>query len=149
MLAQEGVNLSQIVIVDDKSSDDTPNVIEKLWMKHPIVSVIHNAENRGPGYSRNVGLSKTDGDWIALLDADDAYLPLRLRTLIEVATKNDLEVISDLPLFYDLTAQACDPNQLKANLKLDLLNIEDLFEADSEKGPRYGVDEACFRAETD
>lgn len=62
----------EIIVVDDGSSDDTVAVAVASGAR-----VIRQA-NAGPAAARNTGIKATDAEWIALLDADDRWLPLRL-----------------------------------------------------------------------
>jgi glycosyltransferase involved in cell wall biosynthesis len=68
----------ELVIVDDGSTDDTPSVIrpyaERLQDKLRYVY----QSNRGLPAARNTGIRNARGEFIALLDADDVYLPSRL-----------------------------------------------------------------------
>ncbi len=64
----------EIIVVDDGSSDASPEVIESFGDK---VSLIVQ-ENRGPSAARNRGLAAARGEWIAFLDGDDLWHPDKL-----------------------------------------------------------------------
>jgi glycosyltransferase involved in cell wall biosynthesis len=64
----------EVIVVDDGSSDDTAAVVERYG---DTVRLIRQA-NGGPGAARNAGARVASGDWIALLDADDVWLPHKL-----------------------------------------------------------------------
>ena len=57
----------KITVIDDCSKED----VEKLVKQFPEVSYLKTPKNGGPGYARNYGISKTNGDLISFLDADD------------------------------------------------------------------------------
>ncbi|WP_298501080.1 glycosyltransferase [uncultured Methanobrevibacter sp.] len=62
----------QIILVDDKSSDNTLEVLEEYAEKYPKnITLIKNEKNMGPAYSRNEGLKHAEGEIINFLDADD------------------------------------------------------------------------------
>ena len=62
----------QIVIVDDKSQDDSIKIANQYLKDKKInKKIILNNTNRGSNYSRNIGLINSDGDWGVLLDSDD------------------------------------------------------------------------------
>ena len=61
----------ELIVVDDCSTDDTPDVVEEWCSKDPRIILIRLDENRGPGYAKNCGLSKAAGKYITFLDADD------------------------------------------------------------------------------
>lgn len=62
----------QVIIVNDKSQDNTREIAETYQEKYPNnITVINNEENRGPAYSRNVGLKHVDAEFVNFLDSDD------------------------------------------------------------------------------
>ncbi len=73
----------EIIIVDDASRDHTLTCIEE-WQRtaSQALNVICRQENGGPAAARNAGIQAATGEWIAFLDADDAWLPWRLEKQI-------------------------------------------------------------------
>lgn len=69
---------TEIIVVDDGSTDAGPALVEKLAL--PNVKLITIA-NSGPGPARNHGLSKATGEFVALIDADDLWAPNHLEAL--------------------------------------------------------------------
>jgi succinoglycan biosynthesis protein ExoO len=103
--ALEGQGLAvEVVAVDDASRDGTLAVLRRLAAADPRVRVIEGGVNRGPAAARNLGFAAARGDWIAVLDADDAFLPGRLARLVDRAEREGLDAIADLPVFFDLAA---------------------------------------------
>lgn len=69
----------EIILVDDASTDNTPDVIRRIAAADPDI-VYHLLEkNRGGGYARNIGIAAARGSWIAFLDSDDVWLPGKLQ----------------------------------------------------------------------
>jgi glycosyltransferase involved in cell wall biosynthesis len=60
---------SEIVVVDDGSDDATAAVAERLGAR------VLRQQNRGPGAARNAGVAALGSQWVAFLDADDAWEP--------------------------------------------------------------------------
>lgn len=72
------------IVVDDGSTDDTLQVAERLAGEFRGRCVVHRHQDRsnhGVGASRNLGVSVSDSDWLAFLDADDEYLGHRFDAL--------------------------------------------------------------------
>lgn len=73
VLAQS-VPPQDIIVVDDGSTDDTARRVAKFGNR---VRYVHQ-ENQGVAAARNAGIARSTGDWIAFLDADDVWHPLKL-----------------------------------------------------------------------
>lgn len=69
----------EVILVEDKSPDQALEVCQKLAEIHPRVLLFQHPDkgNHGAGASRNLGMEKASGDFIAFLDADDYFLPNR------------------------------------------------------------------------
>jgi hypothetical protein len=74
----------EIVVVDDGSKDDTHAVASRF---QPPVQYIRQ-ENRGLSAARNIGMRHANGELIALLDADDIWMPEFLATLVPLLQAN-------------------------------------------------------------
>ncbi|MGZ5075413.1 MAG: amino acid adenylation domain-containing protein [Methylobacter sp.] len=85
----------EIIVSDDFSTDNTVAVVEDMMKSDYRIRLIKNEQNRGPSYSRNRAISKANGEWIALLDADDFYHEDRLKELITIAEKHEADVVAD------------------------------------------------------
>jgi succinoglycan biosynthesis protein ExoO len=86
----------EVVVVDDCSTDDTRAAVTAY--ADPRIRLLSTETNSGPAGARNVGLAAARGDWIAVLDADDAFLPGRLARL-EALTEGADIVADNLSLF--------------------------------------------------
>ena len=64
----------EVIVVNDESTDGSAAIAESYG---PPVRVIHQ-RNQGETASRNTGMAAATGDWIALLDADDLWVPNKL-----------------------------------------------------------------------
>lgn len=67
------------IIVDDGSSDETLNIIEKIKNNDCRVKTIIHKRNEGAAKARNDGIAYASGNYVAFLDADDIWMPQKLR----------------------------------------------------------------------
>ena len=72
----------EIIIVDDGSTDRTKDIVKTF--SDSRIQYIRHPENRGTSAARNTGIKNSKGNFIALLDHDDEYLPERIEKGIKV-----------------------------------------------------------------
>ena len=70
----------EIVVVDDASTDDTPQVLQKLATEDPRLRIDTAETNLGVGAASNRGLGLCRAEYVARMDADDLSDPTRLQT---------------------------------------------------------------------
>lgn len=80
----------EIVVCDDNSHDETVNILRSYSIKDSRIRLFTNNEN--VGFKRNFerAISKCKGEYIALCDQDDIWMPNHLQTL--------LNIIGDYPM---------------------------------------------------
>ena len=71
MLSQT-IPVSEIIVVNDGSTDASGKLLERLKLSHNQLKVIHQ-ENKGVSYARNSAIKEALGDYILTLDADDYF----------------------------------------------------------------------------
>lgn len=69
--------VSELVIVNDFSTDSSGEIISEFARLNDKILVINNDRNLGLATSRNIGIKSSRGEIISFLDADDWYLPHR------------------------------------------------------------------------
>jgi len=87
LLTQTYGNL-EIIIVDDASTDNTPEVVSTLLMKDHRINTFRSEKNIGPGAARNLGVSHANGQYIAIMDDDDSAYPNRIETQARFLDEN-------------------------------------------------------------
>ena len=78
----------EILIVDDASADNTEEVARVLEKEDARVRYVKRKENGGANAARNTGTQESKGEYIALLDSDDEWLPEKIEKQIEVFEKS-------------------------------------------------------------
>lgn len=94
----------EIVIVDDASIDDTREVAKK--MKFPKKKLIFNKKNLGAVASANLGIKKSTGKYVILLDSDDKFGENILEEMTEVLD-NDHKVDFVYSDYYECINSKC------------------------------------------
>jgi hypothetical protein len=80
----------EVIVCDDGSTDDIASVLEAYLDRIILI----RKSRGGPASARNAALARARGDFLAILDADDAYLPGRLHALATLAAlRPDLDIL--------------------------------------------------------
>jgi succinoglycan biosynthesis protein ExoO len=121
----------EILVIDDCSTDNTVEVVKALARDIPSIRLLSTPANGGPSAARNVGLRAAKADWIALLDADDAWRPGRLERLSEVASATSADFVADNLVMWDAVADAeFKPRYYDLPEGQKQITLVDMFEAD-------------------
>lgn len=90
----------EVIVCDDASTDDTATIVDEY--DDDRVRLLRNVRNAGEGRTRDRAIAAAKGRWIAVLDADDAWLPSRLEKLLCAADgRRDYMVFDDLMICHD------------------------------------------------
>ena len=74
----------EVIVVDDGSTDGTVDFLSRAY---PDVRVLEQ-RNAGVSAARNKGITNAHGQWIALLDSDDVWLPQKLERQLEALSQH-------------------------------------------------------------
>lgn len=88
----QSLSALEVIVVDDGSQDETRDIVRQFGS---AVRLIEKA-NGGPASARNEGARHARGDWLALLDADDWWLPNKLERQMRLATDPNVGIIHAL-----------------------------------------------------
>jgi len=92
----------EFIIVDDGSTDSTPEILRAYERQDPRIKILTNSVNKGIGYSRNRGIAETRGEYIANMDADDWCLPERFaRQLSFLEKRPEIAVLGTACIMVD------------------------------------------------
>lgn len=86
VLWQLSVDL-EVIVVDDASDDDTAGMVRRF--ADPRIHLVRLDRRGGMGAARNHGIAEARGEWIAFLDDDDLWAPLKLTRQIEAALQTE------------------------------------------------------------
>jgi glycosyltransferase involved in cell wall biosynthesis len=70
----------RVIVVDDGSTDDLGQALRRFGAG---VTCIRHNRNKGAAAARNTGIAAADGEFVAFLDSDDAWLPRKLAAQID------------------------------------------------------------------
>lgn len=82
----------EIILIDDGSTDNSAKVCQK-WADKDKRILFFTKENEGLGPTRNFGVDRSTGKWIAFLDSDDWWDREYVTILHDAATQGDAEVV--------------------------------------------------------
>lgn len=88
-LATVGISNLELIVVDDGSTDRTPNIVKAL----PGARLIRHPANLGYGAALKTGYAAAKGEWIGFLDADGTYPPEFFPRLCEAALKENADIV--------------------------------------------------------
>ncbi len=89
-LSSQGVTL-EVIVIDDGSTDDTWQILEEFGDSIEKYRV----ERGGPYAARNFAAARARAPWLAFLDADDEWLPTKLRSQLALASDDTAAVYTD------------------------------------------------------
>lgn len=89
---QQTIKDFEFIIVDDGSCDESYKIISQYAQEDSRVRMIYQ-DNAGPGIARNKGISQSEGDYIAFIDADDYWENDFLETIIRCSDDKKADLI--------------------------------------------------------
>lgn len=78
----------ELLIIDDGSVDSTPEIASACAEEDPRIRYIRNKVNLGVSGSRNEGIRRASGEWLAFLDSDDRWEATKLEKQMKAARAN-------------------------------------------------------------
>lgn len=145
LLNQTYINL-EIILVDDGSTDKSPEICDLYSKKFENLKVIHK-ENGGQSSARNMGLTVSTGSYIGFVDSDDWVSPIMFEYLYKILIESDSD-ISDIMGFYaEKPVELEQPNEeLKIYEGKNIL-LNYLYSGIAESVGQYAVWRKLYRRE--
>ena len=101
LLASEGIENTEIILIDDGSTDGSGKIADGYAGLHENIRVIHK-DNEGPSASRNLGIGKAKGRYIFFCDSDDEVVPELFAKIIKLTgSSSDDIILWDSELLYE------------------------------------------------
>ncbi len=86
-------NLLEIIVVDDCSTDRTPELVKELAAMYPSIQFARHLKNRGKTAALVTGFQRTKGEIVIVLDADLEYDPIDIPMIIEPILDGHADVV--------------------------------------------------------
>ena len=109
------INNFELIIIDDKSSDKSFQIVNKFKKKIKFLKILKNKKNYCVSASRNRGLKNSSGKYIIFLDSDDILLKKSLKQLKKQINKNEQDYYFIKSM--DLRKNTIDHNTINYNKK--------------------------------
>lgn len=110
----------EVLFIDDYSSDCTLEILNSL--QSDGIKIIRNYSNRGPNYSRNIGVINASADYVLFLDDDDTLNISVLESILESMTYLQYDVSSYAFEFLSSSGSKVFSYDFKNGQEKDLLN---------------------------
>lgn len=124
-IAKQSYKNLQIILVDDGSTDASPQICDAFANRDNRVVVYHN-ENHGPGYSRNYGIDRSEGDLIMFVDSDDWVDEDYVMDLVQAITETESDIAIS-PYYFEFPDKSvpdvADKTKLTGVLAKDLVKL--------------------------
>lgn len=133
----------EVILVDDGSEDSTPALCDVLARQYQQAVTVLHKPNGGVQTARNLGDSASRGEWVWLVDSDDAVTSHALEKLTRASstTKAD-SVYFDLAMFEDGT----EPDwQASSQLGMGVISASDFLSGTYAQRFRHYLREYIFR----
>ena len=151
-VARQSLAPTEILVIDDCSTDGTREVAAAAAMMDPRIRMIALPSNQGPSAARNAGIEAAQGSWIAVLDADDAFAPDRLARLVPFAVATGADLVADDLACYDAAAERVTGRGLGAGAEIEdaAVTLRDYFAHNLANGTSFdwGLLKPLFRRST-
>lgn len=80
---------TEIIVIDNWSTDDTPEVVERLKARSPCrIEYMKTPANLGPAFSRNMGVANARGEYVVFLDSDVCLGPEWIARAVSAISKD-------------------------------------------------------------
>lgn len=128
---QEGVK--EIILVDDCSRDNTPEVVKRLQKQIPQLRYVRQPVNMRQPAANNRGLEEVETDWVYFGDDDSVLYPGSIKRLYNTCMENGVEACGAIAYYMipgeeQLTLdEYIDKHQIYTNNIKDIVDVEKMY----------------------
>ena len=146
----------EIIVTDDGSKDDTPQIVEEYVEKYPNSIKLIKQKNAGPGSTVNSGIRNARGKYFKMVDGDDWVETENLNILVEKLKNIDVDMvitnyetyddsvkkIIDSTNFFIKSDEEIEFDKICKNLHLDMHNV--IYKTDILKNNKIVLDNGFY-----
>lgn len=103
------------ILLNDGSTDGSMDLVRGFLEEHDVEAIVIDRENRGVSYTRNEGIRRASGTYVAFLDADDQWLPEKIQMQVDCMEKTGADLVS------------CQKTQAAAGSPVSVITLKDLL----------------------
>lgn len=103
------------ILLNDGSTDGSMELVKGFLDEHHVDAVVIDRENKGVSYTRNEGIRKASGTYVAFLDADDQWLPDKIQMQVDCMKETGADLVS------------CQKTQVPADSPVSLITLKKLL----------------------
>jgi len=93
----------EVICINDKSTDNSLEIIEEFAKNDNRIKVINNEKNLGAALTRNVGINIAQGEFIYFLDADDYIDEKYLEGMVNIIERENCDIVLNLSIISEGT----------------------------------------------
>jgi glycosyltransferase involved in cell wall biosynthesis len=110
-LLGQSIPIDEIIIIDDKSTDQSLATVRALKKGNEKIKIFHNSINKGSSYSRNLGIKKSSGNYLLFLDQDDYISPDFVKEILGhlIKVPSEMEVAAIHTSYFIVDDHGCNP----------------------------------------
>ncbi|MFT2098088.1 glycosyltransferase family 2 protein [Marinomonas sp. 2405UD66-6] len=107
LLSQSFQGSLQIILVEDKSPDNSLSICREYVKKYDNITLIEHAENGGSSVARNSGLEQVQGKYFIFVDPDDIVPAAALETLYNTIEESGADIVKGNNTSFKTTQSPC------------------------------------------
>ena len=117
LLGQDFDGSFELILIDDKSTDNSLEVCREFAARHPQqIRLIACETNGGVSVARNIGLEQARGTYIMFVDPDDLLPPLALASLYGAALAHDADIVKGNLVLFSPNGERPAPDRIPGEI---------------------------------